>query len=282
MNEIFSSIWQTIALLVWSDWLTLAILLVFLVLGFKRELINELINLAFLMLAIFVAWLLYEQLPNIEIINWLTPSRQSHLAIAFGAIFIGIIAIKRALYKLIAVSSTANNPCALNRIFAISVLLVIAALISWSYIGNLASLSIMEVVFSNESLRIGAAFTGIFATIVGASLLLTNILNISISTSAPCWLSPLFQAALNSFHRINTVLNARNTDGIKNKIWGAIVGLFNGCVFIVVMVLVLQSIDFISQEYYWVESRSSLRAFQDVASSIQPELSQHLLFIKNE
>ncbi|MDC9714668.1 MAG: CvpA family protein [Gammaproteobacteria bacterium] len=282
MNEIFSSIWEMIALLVWSDWLTLTTLLVFLVLGFKRGLSNELINLIFLILTIFIAWLFYERLSNIEIINWLTPSRQSHLAIAFGAIFIGVIAIKRTLYKLIDVSSNINNPCVLNRFFAISILLIITALISWSYVDSLANLGVMKIIFNNNSLRISASFAGIFTVILGVTLWLTNILNVSIGTSAPCRLSPLFQTILNGLRRADIVLNARNIDGIKNKIWGAIVGLFKGCVFIVVMVLVLQSIDFVSQGYYWVESRSLLSAFQDMASSIQPELSQHLLFIKNE
>ena len=56
MNEFFANIWDTISLLVWSDWLTFAILIAFLVLGIKRGLAKELINLAFLILAIIIAW----------------------------------------------------------------------------------------------------------------------------------------------------------------------------------------------------------------------------------
>ncbi|HBN58167.1 MAG TPA: hypothetical protein DD382_02625 [Gammaproteobacteria bacterium] len=57
MSDFFANIWETIGLLVWSDWLTIAILIGFLVLGIKRGLAKELINLAFLLLAIIIAWL---------------------------------------------------------------------------------------------------------------------------------------------------------------------------------------------------------------------------------
>jgi len=47
-------------------------------------------------------------------------------------------------------------------------------------------------------------------------------------------------------------------------------------------VLVLQSIEWVAQQDYWVETKGTLRTFQDVASDIKPELSQHLLFIESE
>jgi uncharacterized membrane protein required for colicin V production len=97
MNEFFANIWDTINLLVWSDWLTFAILIAFLVLGIKRGLAKELINLAFLILAIIIAWLFYQALAETPVITWLLFSHKSHLAIAFGVIFIGVLLIKRAL-----------------------------------------------------------------------------------------------------------------------------------------------------------------------------------------
>ena len=63
----------------------------------------------------------------------------------------------------------------------------------------------------------------------------------------------------------------RNINSKKNKIWGTVVGLVKGCVFIIVMVLVLQNIDTVSQKYFWVESDGLLKAFQEIVLSIKPE-----------
>ncbi|RUM80615.1 MAG: hypothetical protein DSZ15_00700, partial [Candidatus Thioglobus sp.] len=80
----------------------------------------------------------------------------------------------------------------------------------------------------------------------------------------------------------DSALNARDIDSTKNKLLGGLIGLIKGSLVILIMVLVLQSVEWISQQYYWVETKGMLRIFQDVASDIKPELSQHLLFIENE
>ena len=282
MNEFFANIWDAISLLVWSDWLTIAILIGFLVLGIKRGLARELINLAFLILAIIIAWLFYQVLAETPVITWLLLSHKSHLAIAFGVIFIGVLLIKRALYKLTEVSSRISNPCALNRIFALLVFFILTAVLSWYYLDVIANLSIMEIVITNESLRIGLAFSIVFAVIVGACSFLSRVLNISIDSSKPCLLAPLFQKTLNGLHSVDTALNARNIDSTKNKLLGGLIGLIKGSLVILILVLVLQSISWVSQQYYWVETKGALRTFQDVASDIKPKLSQHLLFIEIE
>jgi len=282
MNEFFANIWDTINLLVWSDWLTFAILIAFLVLGIKRGLAKELINLAFLILAIIIAWLFYQGLAETPVITWLLLSQKSHLAIAFGVIFIGVLLIKRALYKLTEVSSRISNPCALNRIFALLVFFILTAVLSWYYLDVIANLSIMEIVITNESLRIGLAFSIVFAIIVAACSFLSKVLNISIDSSKPCLLAPLFQKTLNGLHSVDTALNARNIDSTKNKLLGGLIGLIKGSLVILILVLVLQSISWVSQQYYWVETKGALRTFQDVVSDIKPKLSQHLLFIEIE
>jgi uncharacterized membrane protein required for colicin V production len=282
MNEFFANIWDAISLLVWSDWLTIAILIGFLVLGIKRGLARELINLAFLILAIIIAWLFYQGLAETPVITWLLLSQKSHLAIAFGVIFIGVLLIKRALYKLTEVSSRISNPCALNRIFALLVFFILTAVLSWYYLDVIANLSIMEIVITNESLRIGLAFSIVFAIIVAACSFLSKVLNISIDSSKPCLLAPLFQKTLNGLHSVDTALNARNIDSTKNKLLGGLIGLIKGSLVILILVLVLQSISWVSQQYYWVETKGALRTFQDVVSDIKPKLSQHLLFIEIE
>ncbi len=282
MSDFFANIWETIGLLVWSDWLTIAILIGFLVLGIKRGFAKELINLAFLILAIIVAWLFYQWLAGTVIITWLTLSHQSHLAIAFGAIFIGVLIVKKALYKLTEVSSSISNPCALNRIFALLIFFIATAVASWYYLDGVAGLGIMEIVVTNESLRIGLSFAIVFAIIVGVCSSISSVLNISIDANKPCLLAPFFQKILNGLQNTDATLNARNIDSTKNKLLGGLIGLIKGSLAILIMVLVLQSIEWISQQYYWVETKGALRTFQDVASDIKPELSQYLLFIENE
>jgi len=81
---------------------------------------------------------------------------------------------------------------------------------------------------------------------------------------------------------LDVLLNARNVNSTKNKTLGGLIGLIKGSLFILIMVLVLQSISWISQQYYWVETKGALRSFQDIATDIKPELSQYLLFIEVE
>lgn len=282
MSDFFANIWETIGLLVWSDWLTIAVLIGFFVFGIKRGLAKELINLVFLVLAIIVAWLFYQQLAETLTIAWLPLPLKSHLAISFGAIFIGVLVITRALCKLTEISSTVNNPCILNKLFAFLVFFTAAAAISWHYLDLIANIGLMEMVVTSESLRIWLSFSIVFLIIIGVCSLISNVLNVSIDSSKPCLLSPFFQKILNGLHRTDSILNARNIDSTKNKLLGGLIGLIKGSLAILIIVLVLQSVEWVSQQYYWVETKGALRVFQDVASDIKPELSQHLLFIESE
>jgi len=282
MSDFFANIWETIGLLVWSDWLTIAILIGFLVVGIKRGLAKELINLVFLILAIIIAWLFYQQLAETPVITWLLLTLKSHLAISFGVIFIGVLITKRMLYKLTEISSNINNPCVLNKLFAFLVFFTAAAALSWYYLDVVASLGLMEMVVANESFRIWLSFGVIFMAIVGVCSSISGVLNVSIDASKPCLLAPFFQKILNAFHSADSVLNARNIDSTKNKLLGGLIGLIKGSLAILIMVLVLQNVEWISQQYYWIETKGVLRVFQDMASDIKPELSQYLLFIENE
>ena len=282
MSEFFTNIWEMLDLLVWSDWLTIAILITFLVLGVKRGLAKELINLAFLLLAIIIAYLFYQTLANTVVITWLDLSTQSHLAIAFGALFLGVLIIKKAIYRIAQSSDSISNPCALNKFFALFLFFTIAALISWHYLDGIAALGIMEIVVTNESTRISLSFLILFAIIIAVCSSLSKMLNISIDASKPCLLAPFFQKILNSLHKTDRVLNARQITSTQNKLLGGIAGLIKGAFVILIMVLVLQSIEWVSQQYYWLETKGALRFFQDIASDIKPQLSQYLLFIEKE
>ncbi len=281
MDEFFTTIWYMIERLVWSDWITIAILATFLVLGFKRGMARELINLGFLLLAILIAWLFYQTLTTSSLITWLVLSHQSHLAISFGVIFIGVVVIKRVIYKLTQLSSTVDNPCVLNKLFALMVVLVAITIFSWHYLETVAGLDIMEMLISNEPVRIGLSFSIVFTLAFSVLTFISSVLNISIDTTKPCCLSFFFKKILTILQAIDTKLNARNINSTQNNLLGSIVGLIKGSLAILIMVLGLQSINWVSQQYYWIETHGALKVFQDVTSYIKPELSQYLLFIEN-
>ena len=282
MNEFFANAWNMIGLLVWSDWITLVILIAFLVLGFKRGMAKELINLGFLLLAIIIAWLFYQPLAISDAVTWMLLSHQSHMAIAFGVVFIGVLLIKKAIYKLTNASSNISNPCALNKIFAYLIFFAAAIALSWYYLDIIANLGLMEIIVTNTSTRITLSFILTFAIIVGVCSSISNMLNISIDASKPCFLSSFFKKILNALHTLDDKLNAKNINSRKNNAGGMFVGLLKGSLAILIMVLVFQSIDSISQQYYWLETNGALRVFQDVVTDIKPALSEHLLFIKND
>lgn len=282
MNEFFVNTWNTIILLAWSDWVTVVILIAFLVLGFKRGMAKELINFAFLLLAIILAWMFYQPLAVSVTVTWLLLSHQSHMAIAFGVIFIGVLLIKKAVYRLTDISSQISNPCALNRLFAYFVFLSAAAIVSWYYLDIIANLGIMEIVVTNDSMRIGLSFALTFAIIIGVCSSISNMLNVSIDSSKPCTLSVFFKKILDALHSLDRILNAKNINSNSNSFGGLLIGLIKGSLVILIMVLVFQSIDSVSQQHFWIEANGALRTFQDVASDIKPALSEYLLFIENE
>ena len=117
MSNFFDNFWNTISVLAWSDWLTLIILVFFVIRGFIQGLAKEIISLLFVILAIALAWLYYDNLANALLSDPSTSEGRSIFALSFGAIFIGIWFVKRALYKTAAASSQVENPCELNRSF---------------------------------------------------------------------------------------------------------------------------------------------------------------------
>ena len=282
MNEFYVNTWNTIILLAWSDWVTIFILIAFLVLGFKRGIAKELINFAFLLLAIILAWIFYQPLAFSVIVTWLVLSHQSHMVVAFGVIFIGVLLIKKAVYRLTDISSQISNPCALNRFFAYFIFLSAAAIISWYYLDIIANLDIIEIIITNDSMRIGLSFVLTFAIIIGVCSSISNMLNVSIDSSKPCTLSVFFKKILNVLHSLDRILNAKNINSNSNNFGGLLIGLIKGSLVILIVVMVFQSIDSISQQQFWIEANGVLRTFQDVASLIKPALSEYLLFIENE
>ena len=282
MGNFFDNFWNTISVLAWSDWLTLIILIFFVIRGFIQGLAKEIISLLFVILAIFLAWLYYDNLAVTLLSDPTTSEGRSIFAISFGAIFLGIWFIKKALYKTAEASSQIDNPCELNRSFTKIILTVLFAILSYHYMGVVAELQTMESIMTSNSFRIFVSFVIVFAALTTAVMALSKLLNITIDTEKPCLMAPVFEKIINMLQALDVLINARNVGGLKNNFLGAVLGLFKGGIFVLIIVLVLQSLSWATQNHAWVETSGALRTFQNWAVDIKPLLSEHLLFVKLE
>ena len=282
MGNFIDNFWNTISVLAWSDWLTLIILVFFVIRGFIQGLAKEIISLLFVILAIALAWLYYDNLANALLSDPSTSEGRSIFALSFGVIFIGIWFIKRALYKTAEASSQVESPCELNRSFTKMIITVLVAILSYHYMGIVAELQTMESIVTNNSFRIFVSFVIVFSALTISVLALSKLLNITVDTEKPCLMAPIFERILNILQSLDVLINARNVGGLKNNFLGAVLGLFKGGIFVLIIVLVLQSLSWATQNYAWVETTGALRTFQNWAIDIKPFLSEHLLFVKLE
>ncbi len=282
MGNFFENFWNTISVLAWSDWLTLIILVFFVIRGFIQGLAKEIISLLFVILAIALAWLYYDNLANALLSDPSTSEGRSIFALSFGAIFIGIWFVKRALYKTAEASSQVENPCELNRSFTKIIITTLIAILSYHYMGAVAELQTMKSIVGSNSFRIFVSFGFVFAALTAAVLALSRLLSITVDTEKPCLMAPVFERILNILQALDVLINARNVGGLKNNFLGAVLGLFKGGIFVLIIVLVLQSLSWVTQNYAWVETSGALRTFQNWAIDIKPFLSEHLLFVKLE
>jgi len=282
MGNFFDNFWNTISVLAWSDWFTLIILVLFVIRGFVQGLAKEIISLLFVILAIVLAWLYYDNLAITLLSDPTTSEGQSIFALSFGAIFLGIWFVKKALYKTAEASSQIDNPCELNRSFTKIILTVLFAILSYHYMGVVAELQTMESIVTSDSFRIFVSFVIVFAALTAAVMALSKLLNITIDTEKPCLMAPVFEKIINILQALDVLINARNVGGLKNNFLGAVLGLFKGGIFVLIIVLVLQSLSWATQNHAWVETSGALRTFQNWAVDIKPLLSEHLLFVKLE
>ena len=282
MGNFFDNIWSAISLLAWSDWLTLIILIVFIVRGFIQGLAKEVISFIFVIIAIVIAWLYYETFAKTFLSNWISADNQSIYALSFGGIFLSIWLIKKGLYRIASASSNNQNPNELNRPFANVVIALLIAVISYNYLGVFSNLNTFDSLISNESLRNFISFIALFALLVAALLLLSKLLNIRVDSENPSPMAPAYEGILRSLSALDVLINARNIVGLKNKFFGAVLGLFKGGTFVLIAVLILQSMSWVTQNHAWVETSGALRTFQDWSVDVKPVLSKHLLFVELE
>ena len=282
MSNFFNNVWSAISLLAWSDWVTLIILIVFVVRGFVQGLAKEVISFIFVIFAIVIAWLYYETFAKTFLNSWISSDNQSIYALSFGGIFLSIWLVKKGLYRIASASSSNQNPNELNRPFANIVISLLIATISFNYLGMISDLNTFDSLIANESLRNFVSFIVLFAIMTLALLALSKILNIKIDTENPSLMAPAYEGILRSLSTLDVLINARNIVGLKNKFFGAILGLFKGGTFVLIAVLILQSMSWVTQNHAWVETTGALRTFQDWSVDIKPVLSKHLLFVELE
>ena len=282
MSNFFNNVWSAISLLAWSDWVTLIILIVFVVRGFVQGLAKEVISFIFVIFAIVIAWLYYETFAKTFLNSWISSDNQSIYALSFGGIFLSIWLVKKGLYRIASASSSNQNPNELNRPFANIVISLLIATISFNYLGMISDLNTFDSLIANESLRNFVSFIVLFAILTLALLALSKILNIKIDTENPSLMAPAYEGILRSLSTLDVLINARNIVGLKYKFFGAILGLFKGGTFVLIAVLILQSMSWVTQNHAWVETTGALRTFQDWSVDIKPVLSKHLLFVELE
>ena len=282
MSNFFNNVWSAISLLAWSDWVTLIILIVFVVRGFVQGLAKEVISFIFVIFALVIAWLYYETFAKTFLNSWISSDNQSIYALSFGGIFLSIWLVKKGLYRIASASSSNQNPNELNRPFANIVISLLIATISFNYLGMISDLNTFDSLIANESLRNFVSFIVLFAILTLALLALSKILNIKIDTENPSLMAPAYEGILRSLSTLDVLINARNIVGLKNKFFGAILGLFKGGTFVLIAVLILQSMSWVTQNHAWVETTGALRTFQDWSVDIKPVLSKHLLFVELE
>jgi uncharacterized membrane protein required for colicin V production len=282
MGNFFDNIWSAISLLAWSDWLTLIILIVFVVRGFIQGLAKEVISFIFVIIAIVIAWLYYETFAKTFLSNWISADNQSIYALSFGGIFLSIWLIKKGLYRIASASSNNQNPNELNRPFANVIITLLIAVISYNYLGVFSDLNTFDSLISNESLRNFISFIALFVILVAALLLLSKLLNIRVDSENPSPMAPAYEGVLRSLSALDVLINARNIVGLKNKFFGAVLGLFKGGTFVLIAVLILQSMSWVTQNHAWVETTGALRTFQDWSVDVKPFLSTYLLFVELE
>ena len=282
MGNFFDNVWSAISILAWSDWLTLIILITFVVRGFIQGLAKEAISFIFVIIAIILAWLYYEPFAKTFLGSWINSENQSTYALSFGGIFLSIWFIKKGLYRIASSSASNQNPNDLNRPFAMTVVVAIIAVVSFNYLGLISNLNTFESLISNQSLRSFISFSLVFAILLIVIIALSKLLNIKVDTENPSIMVPVYEGILRLLSSLDILINARNIEGFKNKLFGAILGLFIGGTFVLIIVLILQSMSWVTQNHAWVETSGALRTFQDWSVDVKPVLSKHLLFVELE
>ncbi len=282
MTEFFTHLWQLITSLVWFDWLTIAVILGFIALGWVRGLMRESIHLGLSLTTLFIGWWCYQDFATSAFIAWFDLSARASLTLAFWVLVFGALVIKAGLFQLSKRASAITQPCVLNKPVVFIIWIALSVIVSNHYWADIAALDFTHSLIQDSGVRTLSSFVAILSVIVLGSFGLMRLLNVIVDTQKPCWFKPIFQKTLSTFSTLDTFLNARNAT--RNQITqtlGAFIGLFKASALILLLVVSLQN-SHLSQHYDWIESRGALHVLQNIAADISPTLSSYFIFIPTE
>lgn len=252
MSDFFVNIWAVISGLAWFDWFVIAMFLLAVVFGFVKGWIFATLNFGFFVLAVFGAIWLYKPISDAFLTN-----TELSFNVSFWAVII-CCSIIMIIIKWLASNAT---PYALNRFFALLVLVVILGFIS---INNVAVISDFLTFIDSPNLQLLAAFSIIWISLIILSLLTFRAFNITIGHQPSGVLLPIYSSIFNASAAINNTVN--NTDiSISSKISGAVIG-------IVYMALLIIFLGIISDNIV-------LGFLQSLTVIIKSFLAQYLSFI---
>lgn len=279
MLNLFNNLFNEINLS-WYNLIFLSIFISFAFIGFKKGLIRELISLVFLIISIFIAWLFYKEITNIALALFNIEPIKNFYSTTFLIILLLLFITKIKIYKIIIKVSCIDNPCELNNYIAKTITCSLIILISWSYVSYLNNLAIMSELINNEIIRYWLSFIVIFITISYLVKLIIKLLNITINTEQSCLLEDFFSKFIYLLRRFNGVINTTNNISLKNKLSGIFIGFIKGFIFVLIIIVIIQNIQWINQKDFWIEAQGILKIFQDLSVKISPIISEQSILIE--
>ena len=261
-----SGIWadflNTIAQLTWSDYSILLLLMVFVIVGFKRGFALSLINFIWFIAATIAAAICYPELSSGRLI-W---SLEGYEFTSFAVLFVAFLLLKIVLYKILASIAKIHGPCPLNRFLAAVVGIGIAFGVSWVLANNVAQIELIQRLFSYEHLRFIVSFMLIFGAIMVTTFVLIKMLNIKVGIDHPC---PLLVA----IKPLDSILSARNVNSRFNHFFGLWLGLLKGLIFVVLIIIALN-------HAHYILDGVLTNQLNTIATNTQAVLADYLTFVK--
>lgn len=277
MNDFIDSSFNYISL-TWYDLILLFSLITFTIIGFKKGFIKELISLLCLVASIFIATILYKGLADF-IFALIQVTKQNYLyATTFAILLCFAILIKVKTYKLFKKISYIDNPCDLNTYLAKIVFWLVVITISWSYTSDLFNSQIMSTLIVNEVIKYWLSFALILITIISLSRFTIKVFNITMDNEKECVMEYVYSKFLLYIKKINNVINTSSKSTL-NKLLGATIAFINNLIFLLIIVLILQSFEFINQQLFWINAQGILLNLQNVLSEIEPFIFEKIIFI---
>lgn len=250
-----------------SDWVLIVALVFFAIIGFFRGGAKIIIHSIWAILGLIIASVFYDNTTYVSIFNIFNLNEKSTFFISFISIFIGFFILKLIIYKLLSVIAKIHGPCPLNKFVAMVIGFGFAVVLSWYITMDLSSFEVIYRLITNDFMRVFLSFITVFTIVLILALSLAKLLNIKVGIDRPC---PLLVA----LQPLDGILNAKNIKSVFNNIEGIIFSLLQGCILLIVLIIVNNHFDIIAVDYTGL-----LETIKEIADFTQNILSDYLLFI---